>query len=44
MDNIKEFNDKRYFITNEKLKKLGWRQTISFDKGLKEMFFTLFLK
>ena len=31
------FNDKRYFITNEKLKKLGWRQTISFDQGLKKM-------
>jgi dTDP-glucose 4,6-dehydratase len=29
------FNDKRYFITNKKLKKLGWEQTISFIDGLK---------
>ena len=25
------FNDKRYFITNKKLKNLGWKQEISFD-------------
>lgn len=29
------FNDKRYYISNEKLKKLGWTITISFDKGIK---------
>jgi len=29
------FNDKRYYISNEKLKKLGWRITISFDEGIK---------
>jgi dTDP-glucose 4,6-dehydratase len=31
------FNDKRYFITNMKLKKLGWEQRISFLDGLKEL-------
>ncbi len=29
------FNDKRYFISNDKLVLLGWKQTISFDDGLK---------
>jgi UDP-glucose 4,6-dehydratase len=29
------FNDKRYFISNDKLINLGWEQTISFDNGLK---------
>jgi dTDP-glucose 4,6-dehydratase len=28
------FNDKRYFITNNKLKKLGWFQTIDLEEGL----------
>lgn len=28
------FNDKRYFISNEKVKKLGWEIKISFDQGL----------
>jgi dTDP-glucose 4,6-dehydratase len=28
------YNDKRYFITNEKLKKLGWEQKINFIDGL----------
>tara|TARA_Y100000591_G_scaffold333297_1_gene375476 strand:- start:36738 stop:38180 length:1443 start_codon:yes stop_codon:yes gene_type:complete len=28
------FNDKRYLISNEKLKELGWVQKISFDKGI----------
>ena len=28
------FNDKRYFISNSKLKKLGWSQKISFDDGV----------
>ena len=31
------FNDKRYFITNEKLKALGWEQTIDFDTGLDDL-------
>lgn len=31
------FNDKRYFITNEKLKKLGWNLTINFEKGVKDL-------
>ena len=31
------FNDKRYFITNKKLKKLGWEQQISFLDGLKNL-------
>ena len=28
------FNDKRYLISNEKLKELGWKQKISFDEGI----------
>lgn len=28
------FNDKRYFITNKKLKTLGWKQTIIFEEGM----------
>jgi len=28
------FNDKRYFITNDKLKKLGWEPTINFTEGI----------
>lgn len=28
------FNDKRYFITNEKIKKLGWEQTIFIENEL----------
>lgn len=31
------FNDKRYFITNNKLKKIGWSQTISFEEGIKNL-------
>ena len=31
------FNDKRYYISNEKLKKLGWNIKISFDNGLKDL-------
>lgn len=31
------FNDKRYFITNNKLKNLGWRQTILFEDGIKNL-------
>ena len=32
------FNDKRYFITNEKLKQLGWGQTITLQKGITDLF------
>ena len=28
------YNDKRYYISNEKLKKLGWSQSVNFDQGL----------
>lgn len=31
------FNDKRYFITNEKLKQLGWDITFDFESGLKKL-------
>ena len=29
------YNDKRYYISNDKLKKLGWTQKVSFKDGLK---------
>lgn len=31
------FNDKRYFISNDKIKSLGWQQTISFEEGIDEL-------
>jgi dTDP-glucose 4,6-dehydratase len=31
------FNDKRYFITNDKLKIFGWKQEIEFEYGIKEL-------
>ena len=31
------FNDKRYFITNKKLKSLGWNITIDLEIGLKKL-------
>ena len=31
------FNDKRYYIDNEKLKDLGWSQTVSFEEGLDKL-------
>ena len=31
------FNDKRYYISNEKIKKLGWVIVEGFDKGLDEL-------
>jgi len=31
------FNDQRYYISNEKLKKLGWDIKINFDEGLKNL-------
>tara|TARA_B110000908_G_scaffold152132_1_gene187497 strand:+ start:793 stop:1743 length:951 start_codon:yes stop_codon:yes gene_type:complete len=32
------FNDKRYFITDTKIKELGWKQTIHFEKGINSLF------
>jgi len=32
------FNDKRYYISNQKLKDLGWNITIDFEEGLKKLF------
>jgi dTDP-glucose 4,6-dehydratase len=29
------FNDKRYFISNDKIKALGWQQKINFEEGIK---------
>ena len=31
------FNDQRYYISNQKLKDLGWNVTISFEDGLKQL-------
>lgn len=31
------FNDKRYYISNEKIKKLGWSIQENFDKGIDEL-------
>ncbi len=31
------FNDKRYYISNDKVKKLGWKKSIDFINGLKEL-------
>jgi len=31
------FNDKRYYISNEKVKKLGWNITVEFDDGIDEL-------
>ena len=33
------FNDQRYYISNEKLKKLGWSITIDFIEGIKELIY-----
>lgn len=33
------FNDKRYYISNEKVKKLGWQINVNFMDGLKELIF-----
>ena len=32
--NDREFNDKRYFVNNDKLKALGWEPTIGIEEGL----------
>ena len=31
------FNDKRYYISNDKLKQLGWNITVNFETGIKEL-------
>jgi dTDP-D-glucose 4,6-dehydratase len=31
------FNDKRYFITNQKLKDLGWKQEVDFMDGISKL-------
>jgi dTDP-glucose 4,6-dehydratase len=31
------FNDKRYYISNEKVKQLGWKIKVDFEDGLKEL-------
>ena len=31
------FNDQRYYISNQKLKDLGWEVTIGFDEGIKPL-------
>ena len=31
------FNDKRYYISNQKVKNLGWKIDIDFDKGLDDL-------
>ena len=31
------YNDKRYYISNDKLKALGWTQLIDFENGLKKL-------
>jgi len=31
------FNDQRYYISNQKLKDLGWNVTINFEDGLKQL-------
>ena len=31
------FNDKRYYISNDKLKKLGWNITVDFETGINDL-------
>ncbi len=31
------FNDKRYYISNEKVKNLGWKINVNFEDGLKDL-------
>lgn len=33
----REYNDKRYFISNDKLKQLNWTQTIDFNDGIRSL-------
>lgn len=37
--NDRPFNDTRYHITCDKIKALGWRPLIPFDRGIKELIF-----
>ena len=30
----RNFNDKRYYISNQKLKDLGWQESVDFNKGI----------
>ena len=34
------YNDKRYYISNDKLKALGWEQLVGFESGLKRLIST----
>ena len=36
------FNDKRYYISNEKVKKLGWEIKVDFDEGLNQLIRKIF--
>jgi dTDP-glucose 4,6-dehydratase/UDP-glucose 4,6-dehydratase len=31
------FNDKRYYISNEKVKSLGWEIKVKFEDGIKKL-------
>lgn len=31
------FNDKRYYISNEKIKSLGWKKEMDFERGISEL-------
>jgi dTDP-D-glucose 4,6-dehydratase len=31
------FNDKRYYISNSKLKALGWRIRVNFEDGIRDL-------
>ena len=31
------YNDRRYYISNDKLKELGWLQQVSFEQGLRDL-------
>ncbi len=33
------FNDKRYYISNDKVKRLGWEINVNFDEGLNKLLF-----
>ena len=35
--NDRPFNDKRYYISNKKLKDLGWSIKINFNEGIKNL-------
>ena len=31
------FNDKRYYISNDKVKQLGWKIVVDFEEGLNSL-------